>query len=360
MSRISISLNGRIFSENDIFCDEGEEFFICRNEADSELYAVPVFRDPLFIFGEPEMIRRMSKVHLDHIEIIGNIETSIKKENRIMDTMTNIKEFSKELNNRGYHAKMMSVVKDGKNTLAIQVFNPSAVTNICPVVYLPMFETDSFNAKDVVSSILSEVKKNTEELSSYTSILQDWNLLKTKVRTCVRPRTGGSDQPTRPFFQLTRPFLDIELYIRAYLTEDSEGVHSVVLTHNLCKTLGISEDEVFHQAIKNTAKETTCMEMGAILPFVAPNCGMYIISAGRLNGAGAIATLSNAIPFSSGYIFPSSIHELIFVPDEYSKETTEGYKEMVKEVNSTAVDPSDFLSDSVYYYDCVEQRISLV
>lgn len=353
MSRISISLNGRIFSENDIFRYEGEEFFICRNEENSELYAVPVFRDPLFPFEEPEMIRKMSKTRLGHVEIIGNIETSIKKENRIMNTMTNIKEFSKELNNRGYHAKMMSVIKDGKNTLAIQVFNPSAVTNICPAIYLSMFETDSFNAKDVVNSILSEVKKNAGEFSSYMSVLQDWNLLKTKVRICVRPKAEGSDQ-------LTRPFLDMELYIRAYLAEDSEGMRSVVLTHNLCKTLGISEDEVFHQAIKNTAKETTCMEMGAILPFAAPNCGVYIISAGKLNGAGAIATLSNAIPFSSGYILPSSIHELIFVPDEYSKETTEGYKEMVKEVNSTAVDPSDFLSDSVYYYDCVEQKISLV
>lgn len=353
MSRISISLNGRIFSENDIFRYGGEEFFIWKNEANSELYAIPVFRDPLFLFEEPEMIRKMNKTRLDQVEIIGNIETSIEKENRIMNTMTNIKEFSKELNNRGYHAKMMSVVKDGKNTLAIQVFNPSAVTNICPVIYLSMFETDSFNAKDVVSSLLSDIKKNTEELSSYMSIFQDWNLLKTKIRTCVRPRTNRSNQ-------LARPFLDVELYIRAYLTEDSQGVHSVVLTHSLCKTLGISEDEVFHQATKNTAKETTCMEMGGILPFAAQNCGMYVISAGRVNGAGAIATLSSAIPSSSGYVLPSSIHELIFVPDECSKETTEGYKEMVKEVNSTVVDPSDFLSDSVYYYDCIEQRISLV
>ena len=54
---------------------------------------------------------------------------------------------------------------------------------------------------------------------------------------------------------------------------------------------------------------------------------------------------------SDVFIFPSSIHELILSPSRYMQMNILDMKEMVKEINATEVDASDFLSDGVYYYD---------
>lgn len=56
------------------------------------------------------------------------------------------------------------------------------------------------------------------------------------------------------------------------------------------------------------------------------------------------------------FILPSSIHELILVPD-YG-EDVKGLKEIVSDVNdnSDAVTEEDFLSNSVYHYDAKLHR----
>ncbi len=50
------------------------------------------------------------------------------------------------------------------------------------------------------------------------------------------------------------------------------------------------------------------------------------------------------------FILPSSIHELILLPDIGGYQSSE-LLSMVKEVNATQVEAEDFLADSVYFYD---------
>ena len=58
------------------------------------------------------------------------------------------------------------------------------------------------------------------------------------------------------------------------------------------------------------------------------------------------------------FILPSSIHELILVPDYV--EDVKGLKEIVSDVNdnSDAVTEEDFLSNSVYHYDAKLHRLT--
>ena len=56
------------------------------------------------------------------------------------------------------------------------------------------------------------------------------------------------------------------------------------------------------------------------------------------------------------YILPSSIHEVILVPESFGLEP-ERMQEMVKEINQTGVALEEVLSDSVYYFDGEEIRI---
>ena len=57
------------------------------------------------------------------------------------------------------------------------------------------------------------------------------------------------------------------------------------------------------------------------------------------------------------YILPSSVHEIILVPDE-NLEDAQRLQSMVREVNETQVSGEEVLTDSVYYYDWQEDIIS--
>lgn len=56
------------------------------------------------------------------------------------------------------------------------------------------------------------------------------------------------------------------------------------------------------------------------------------------------------------YILPSSIHEVILIPQAEIWDERE-LRNMVKEVNATQLDMEDILADSVYYYDRVKKTI---
>lgn len=336
--------DGQVICENDVFRCEGEEFISVRNK--SELYAFP-------IFGEPE-VRGINELCANHIEMIGNIETSIEKESKIMNTITNIKEFSKELNNYGYKVKMQSHVKNGKDMMALQVFKPGADNRLCPIIYVSNFEVDEFDAKTMARSVLAQVKDESERVLSYLDILNDWDLMQPLLRICVRPKTENMSD-------VRRDFLDLELYVRAVLpgNETDEGTRSVVITHDLCKRLGVTEDEIFSRAFFNVHESMKQMDFSSVLPFASPDSGMNILSSGeKTHGAGVMALLPLLLS-ESGYILPSSIHELIYVPEERTDENTSGFRQIVREVNETAVDEQDFLSDSVYYYDADKKILIL-
>ena len=53
---------------------------------------------------------------------------------------------------------------------------------------------------------------------------------------------------------------------------------------------------------------------------------------------------------SGYYVLPSSVHEVILVPDTMDHDVKD-LCEMVKQANRTVVEPKDVLSDNVYHYD---------
>ena len=92
---------------------------------------------------------------------------------------------------------------------------------------------------------------------------------------------------------------------------------------------------------------------------------MYVLSnRDRVFGASALL-YSNSMKQLAGkldknlIILPSSVHEVILVPDDGMTEK-EFYKEMVREVNDTQVDPEERLSYNIYYYDRVLGKVSLL
>lgn len=83
---------------------------------------------------------------------------------------------------------------------------------------------------------------------------------------------------------------------------------------------------------------------------------MYVLTnASKVNGSGILARdgVLDKIGELLGknfYVLPSSIHEVLIVPDNGDMQAKE-LESMVKEVNATQVAPADLLSDKVQYYD---------
>ena len=61
----------------------------------------------------------------------------------------------------------------------------------------------------------------------------------------------------------------------------------------------------------------------------------------------------------SFYILPSSIHEIIMLPDS-GNESAEMLRLMIHDVNRTQVSPEEVLSDSLYYYDARAKKMKIV
>ena len=58
------------------------------------------------------------------------------------------------------------------------------------------------------------------------------------------------------------------------------------------------------------------------------------------------------------YILPSSIHEVILLRESDAGDVRE-LSYMVKETNRAVVDPEEILSDSIYYYDRIRNKITI-
>ena len=91
---------------------------------------------------------------------------------------------------------------------------------------------------------------------------------------------------------------------------------------------------------------------------------MYIVTnSKKMNGATAIVYKDVLRNFANKlgrnyYILPSSINELILLPDDGYLEPYE-LKNIVCGVNASEIDADEFLSDSVYYYDREQDVLSV-
>ena len=91
---------------------------------------------------------------------------------------------------------------------------------------------------------------------------------------------------------------------------------------------------------------------------------MYVLTnQSKTNGAGVLVQDGvrekvGGMIGSDFYVLPSSIHEVLIVPDNGNMRLAE-LEDMVREVNATQVAPEDLLSDKVQYYDLETKTLGL-
>lgn len=168
-------------------------------------------------------------------------------------------------------------------------------------------------------------------------------------------------------------FLNFAVVYRMEVPMLEECEAGMRVNYHLMEMWGITKEQLHKTAMENLENETYQIRliskvlgelMGTVLEMPEDTTGEYVLSNARCR-YGAVGMLRKDIlqGFSERiggnfYILPSSVHELILVPEIFPI-CTEYLKEMVGEVNESAVVREEWLSEDVYYYDCEKHEVKI-
>lgn len=204
--------------------------------------------------------------------------------------------------------------------------------------------------------------------SAEAKFFTDYNLIKENLFVEVINTSGNAELLSGiPHENLE----DLAIIYKVIIKKINDGFYSTTITNAQLRRFGITKEQLHEDALKNSLKIRPavikgvnealleCMppEIAAIFPMeYMPESTIYVATVpDKQLGAGVLAYpgfMEQAAKKLGGsfYVLPSSIHEVILVPDQEGL-TTENLREMVRQVNSEEVDPKDQLSNSVYRYD---------
>ncbi len=157
---------------------------------------------------------------------------------------------------------------------------------------------------------------------------------------------------------------DLAITFRILVKSDDSGIASACISNREFHKLNMDIDSLYNIAKENTRKlfppilQRLDQMMHDEFPdmFGLPSgMDLYVLTNNQgINGAVYMSYEDIICDFAkehgSFYILPSSIHEVILFPREQD-EAREELSEMVMEINRYVVADTEYLSDSVYYYD---------
>lgn len=151
-------------------------------------------------------------------------------------------------------------------------------------------------------------------------------------------------------------FMSLEDLMRSLIIEDLKHEAAIYKEQEEISDEGMLSDQTLELMADDILDQYTGSEEKPEM-FVLTNSS-------RCNGAAALLYenslkhISNRIG-GSFYILPSSIHEVILLPDDDNLDP-KSLAEMVKEINDHDVAATEKLSDTIYYYDTESQIISCI
>ena len=164
-------------------------------------------------------------------------------------------------------------------------------------------------------------------------------------------------------------FLDMEVCFYYAYQGEALGNGTILIYDSHMETWGTCTEELMEVARKNTPRlfPWSCRSLQEVLEEIALDGESFLDIPMKVLGNdmgihGAACILYPGVleeiagEMGDFFILPSSIHEVILLPDTGS-EDRESLKKMVREVNRTQVAPVDVLSDTLYRYDSAGRRV---
>lgn len=210
----------------------------------------------------------------------------------------------------------------------------------------------------------------TKEPDISADVLRDYGQVKKNlfIRLCNAEKNAAALEavPHRQEADLAMTY-----HVRIDLSE--EGLGSVMVTNEMLRNFGVSEAQLHEDAMKNSpemlpakfapmatilfgAPEEQAMTEGEIPMMVLTN-EKQVYGASALFYPEQLEKMTEKLG-GSCFILPSSVHEIIAVPDDGSLKAKE-LEQMVTEINASQLEPRDQLSDHVYHFDARERKFEL-
>lgn len=217
-----------------------------------------------------------------------------------------------------------------------------AGSNVAPTIYMDEMQgTDEEKAKEIIR-IARENQIPNIDIESFT----DYSKTKLNIRVKLLDRKANENLPAVKFDTVFPDLIAVpyvEILETGTITVQSEHI----------KAWGVSEDEVYADALLNMMSETTIASIGSVInemtggELTVPEDEAMLVLSNKKKLFGAANILVAKIP-EGKIMLPSSIHEVILIDDMGNDDEL---KEMVKYVNATQVSETDKLSDNVYKYE---------
>ena len=156
--------------------------------------------------------------------------------------------------------------------------------------------------------------------------------------------------------------LAITYHVEVSIRGDGEKA-SFIVTNTLANEYGVSEEDLYKNAINCAPRinpahiSTLAAELGlpeGLLPIYLITTKDKVYGAASIAYPGVLDDLFHMI--GSFFILPSSIHEVLLVPDD-GRQDVSALMTMVREVNRTQVIPKERLSNNVYHYNGKELSV---
>lgn len=249
--------------------------------------------------------------------------------------------------------------------------------NVAPTIYLePFWEgySSGVSFAEITRGLLDMYQGNVPKGSINMEFYRHYEMVKDRICYRLIGRKENKFIKDIPHIE----FLDLAVcfYYALNLDEEELGEGSILVHNAHMEKWGVDTEELLRQAQSNTPRlfpweyialekimaEIARQEGEELIPGSPLPVPMKVLSnSRRMYGAscmlypGVLAGIA-AEEKNDLYIIPSSLHELILLPDD-GEVSADELKKMIYDVNRTHVIPEDVLSDSLYYYDREKEDI---
>lgn len=246
--------------------------------------------------------------------------------------------------------------------------------NIAPTIYLEEFYQkykSGLEMTDVAGQILCLYEKVKIGQSFEGNRILNYEYVKPRiVYKVIHKKKNEALLHDVPYI----PFLDLAVVFYILLEIEGRGSASVLVQREYLNLWGKSEAEICQEAEKNsplllpagfkTMKAMLREMLSKQNPEEEEEDYMYVLTNSSKNlGAacilypGMLGEIRDKLK-ENYYILPSSIHEVIIIPESKSPGKEE-LKEMITEINRTQLEEEEVLSDQPYYYSSEKERLYL-
>jgi len=232
--------------------------------------------------------------------------------------------------------------------------------------YERIAESESYNdvLEDIAVHATEAIRQApTIDMSQFT----DYEHMREKLLMQAIPIRGNEDLLKRAPH---REMEDIALIYRVVISDSDRGKMSTVITNDMMQRYEITADELYADAVIAMTNndpykiaplfDALCAMSPEYGEHQEPDNRIYLATNGRAHfGAGVIGHpefMGDAarIVGDNFFILPSSIHEVLLVPDDGTMRYQE-LEQMVAGINASMVSPEERLTDNVYHYDAKDQ-----